>query len=100
MCSGHRRPGGAAPGRRTVSETDRGKAAHASRAPRPRHIPIPVQLRSPMEEIMRLGKCSCAKVSALSLLPLLAAAFIGCEAAALPDQGATDNTAPAPLVAL
>ena len=53
-----------------------------------------------MEEIMRLGKCSCAKVSALTLLPLLAAVFIGCEAAALPDQGATDNTAPAPLVAL
>ena len=76
------------------------KPAHASRPPRPRHIPTPVQLRSPMEEIMRLGKCSCAKVSALSLLPLLAAAFIGCEAAALPDQGAADNTAPAPLVAL
>ena len=49
---------------------------------------------------MRLGKCSYAKVSALSLLPLLAAAFIGCKAAAPPDQGATDNTAPAPLVAL
>ena len=62
--------------------------------------PTPVQLRSPMEEIMRLGKCSCAKVSALTLLPLLAAVFIGCEAAALPDQGATDNPAPAPLVAL
>ena len=88
------------PGRRTVSETDRGKAAQASRVPRPRHIPTPVQLRSPMEEIMRLGKCSCAKVSALTLLPLLAAVFIGCEAATLPDQGATDNPAPAPLVAL
>ena len=76
------------------------KPAHASRPPRPRHIPTPVQLRSPMEEIMRLGKCSCAKVSALTLLPLLAAVFIGCEAAALPDQGAADNTALAPLVAL
>jgi hypothetical protein len=44
-----------------------------------------------MEEIMRLGKCSCAKVSALSLLPLLAAGMnIGCEAAALPDQGAAE----------
>ena len=49
---------------------------------------------------MRLGKCSCAKVSALILLPLLAAVFIGCEAAAPPDQGAADNPAPAPLVAL
>ena len=49
---------------------------------------------------MRLGKCSCAKISALSLPPLLAAVFIGCETAALPDQGAADNPAPAPLVAL
>ena len=40
---------------------------------------------------MRLGKCSCAKVSALTLLPLLAAVFIGCGAAALPDQGAAEK---------
>ena len=45
MCSGHRRPGGAARGRRTVSETDRGKAARppgcASQAyPNPGSTPV------------------------------------------------------------
>ena len=44
---------------------------------------------------MELAKHSWLKITTLAMLLLLAAVFIGCNAAALPDQGAS-NSAPTP----
>ena len=45
---------------------------------------------------MKLAKHSWLKITTLAMLLLLAAVFIGCNAAAPPDQGATSNSAPTP----
>ena len=65
-------------------------AMNTDQAPVPKHVSIHAQLTYPLEETMKPGKNSCAKIKTLAFLLLLAAVFTGCAGASEQNQRATD----------